>query len=60
MGISVTCPSNQWNANRFYWAVVHEVRTSRAVDMHNVEQVNLASREVMMSMLAMLMPAGNA
>jgi len=60
MGISVTCPSNQWDVQRFHWAVVNEVRSRRVVDMCNVEQVSIASKEVMLTMLVMLVPAGNA
>jgi len=60
MLISATCSHNQWIDNRFYWALINEVRSQRNIDMHNSEQVKRASREVMTTMLAMLVPAGNA
>jgi hypothetical protein len=60
MGTSETCSTNQWDTAHFHWAVICEVRSRRATDMHNIESVRTASREVMLNMLAMLIPAGNA
>jgi hypothetical protein len=55
-----TCSTNQWDAVRFYVAVISEVRSKKVVDMRNVEQVESASDVVMRDMLSILMPAGNA
>ena len=60
MELAPTCPTNQWDARCFHWAVVNEVRSKRIIDMHDAVQVNVASREVMLTMLVMLIPAGNA